>query len=625
MQVLKSSTGAIALALIAGCGGGGSATGSGAAITGGVMKGPVLAATVCVYQLNGGAKGAQVPVTLASGASGAINAGCYVTAADGAYSFNLPAGTTGDVLIEATGGSFCSNEVPIVANACAGGGTVVNLGGAVMTSAVAVPASGAATIYTTPLTTAAVNAAAGASFTAASFNTQFNTLAGQIMGAGSGVTPATLPTPANQPYLAQVATFMQGGGSLNNAVGGLQQGTTNFTSGAGTTSPATVNAQFVGTRTLVFSADGAGCGTVCNYTDGQSVSVTVTANNELVLPHKTLSNPFHRHYGGQAHLPEIIWLDAESNVEYALSDNSTGSFNEINVGDASNPQNASGIPGFIGQLREPANNNLTVLAPFVGTHQAAYQYKGSNVAWTSVTIGADGAITFNGGAGPNVTAAQIVEVYDRLNCCGRVDVQVNFEMNTPANGIDGQDKISLYRDNNGNLRSIEYDPGHVFSLSDDIGVRLGTVNALPAHDGTAIPGTNTISATFGATPLSFAVHPESSSNQFSFTLEGRGTGVIPAMLQVRVDPATGNVVPGTYACRTGPNEETSVSVRTAANGTLLQTKDGGRCSVTVTHYQAGGTNTKAEIEGTFVAELVGVSQGNAPVTMVNGVFRYYEP
>lgn len=190
------------------------------------MKGPVLGSTVCVYALTAGAKGAQIPVTAGTGATGSVANGCYVTAADGTYNLRLPSGTSGDVLVEATGGSFCSNESAVAGGACSGGASLVNLGASMMTSVASVPASGTATVYTTPLTTAAVDIIRARGLSSANFGGEFATLAGQLLGNTTNVTPAQAPTLATQPYLATVADFLRTGGTFSAAVTSLAAGTT---------------------------------------------------------------------------------------------------------------------------------------------------------------------------------------------------------------------------------------------------------------------------------------------------------------------------------------------------------------------------------------------------------------
>lgn len=403
-SAVRAGLSVAALAVLAACGGsdGGGTAAGGPTVTGGVVKGPVLGATVCAYALTGGAKGAQLAVQ-ATG-SGSVSSGCYVTGADGAYSFQLPAGTTGDVLLESTGGRFCSDEAPVAGGACASG-TLVDLGSGVMTSAATV-ATGSASVYVTPLTTAAVSTA-GAQLSASSFTTRFQTLAGQILGAGTAVTPGTAPTSANQPFLAQAGAAMGSGGSLAGVLGALQQGSTTFP-GGGANTPATVNAALVGTYQLTFrQGSGEGCGSVCSFTDGQAVTVTVYGDGRLSLAGKELSSPFHRSYGGSPHLPEAIWRDPAGTVEYALSDNELGVFNEINVGDAARPQGALGTPAFLGQLRKAVvkDTGADKLAPLAGSYQPVLFSKSGNFqgnsqpaldAAVAVAVSTAGVVTVDG-------------------------------------------------------------------------------------------------------------------------------------------------------------------------------------------------------------------------------------
>lgn len=224
----------VMLAALAACGGGGSGSGvdagggaaagggggaTGPVVTGGVVKGPVLGATVCVYAVTGGVKGARIDL---SGAG--VVAGCFVTGADGLYSLSLPAGTSGDLIIEATGGQYCSDEQPIAGGACGGGATLESLAGVTMATATTLATGGASTVvYATPLTTAALNGV-GAGFNTAAFNAQYQALVGQVVGVGSALTPATAPSAANSPFLAQLAAYLASGGNWQQAITALQGG-----------------------------------------------------------------------------------------------------------------------------------------------------------------------------------------------------------------------------------------------------------------------------------------------------------------------------------------------------------------------------------------------------------------
>jgi len=606
--------------LLAACGGGG---GADTAISGGVVKGPVLGATVCAFALTGGAKGARLPVRVYGGVgsgSGTVANGCFVTAADGAYHFLLPDGTQGEVLLEATGGRFCSNEVPVASGACAGGGTLVDLGASVMKAVTAAIDGETSTVYTSPLTTAAVEAA-GANLTAARFASRFIAIARQILGAGTSVTPTTPPTPTTHPYLASLATYLAGGGSLATAVDRLESGSTDF-QGGGSTAPAAVHASLVGTHELVFRAgSGAGCGTRCSYTEGQAVTITVHADGRLSIPGKVLANPFHRVFGASGpHLPEIIWLDADNDIEYALSDNSEGTFNEINVGDARRA-GPSGVPGFIGQLRKQLGGDAAMqkLRSLAGSYTIGYQYRGADVPWTGVTIAADGSIDFTGGAGPDVPASTITEVVDRMSCCGRLDVQTSVDVD--GDGTAQGNQVSLYLDAGGALRSVEYQFGVTISVDDDVGVRLGSVPAL-VHTGRAIPAEPGIYGTVNGTAMNFSPLSFADASLNGFSLEASsGTGIAPTwLLQVSAPVERG----ATYDCRVSPGNSVRMNVRTTTNGNLRQSSNGGRCAITVTHLVVAGGNV-TELAGTFTAEIFDFRQDTAPLVVTNGVFRYIRP
>lgn len=110
----------------------------------------------------------------------------------------------------------------------------------------------------------------------------------------------------------------------------------------GDTQPASVHASLAKSYSLKFSGT---CGSECNFANGQTYTATV-AGNSLIINGKTLTNPVNQKVGGSFNLNEIIWADG--NLRYALSNNQTGVFNEINVGDASQP--VSGLPKFLGQF-----------------------------------------------------------------------------------------------------------------------------------------------------------------------------------------------------------------------------------------------------------------------------------
>jgi hypothetical protein len=534
--MVRSGGGALLAALLlVSCGGGGGDTAP--TVEGSVVKGPVAGATVCAYALPAGAKGAQLPLAVAAGATGAINGGCYVTAADGSYAFTLPAGTSGDVLLEATGGTFCASEAPVAANACAGGAAPISLGNAVMTSVTTVAAASRSTVHTTPLTSAAVRARRNQPLTAVDFQEAFTTLAGKVLGPTTSVTPSTAPTVASQPYLAAVAASLQAGGSLDAAVDALAQGSTSLQSGGGT--PATVNAALAGTYQLVFDGD---CAGRCGFSNGQAVTVTVHADGRLAVGSLELANPFHRDFGAGPHLPEAIWLDAQARVEYALSDNSKGVFNEINVGDASRPQPA-GFPFFLGQLRAPGGKtgstppaatttvSVTPLTPLTGTQTYTLLY-------ASTRIGTDIRPATAAFSAANTLKAYVASEQEGLD----IGTMTNSEAN-------GSAALQVGRWNNGQFAGRYYaavTSTTTFSLTADQGFHYAIAQppaALPCsgrttytlaagtrptrEDGSQAPGsfdTLTVSVTFnGSGPVSYESAGSITLGGSSITFSGTGT------------------------------------------------------------------------------------------------------
>lgn len=161
--------------------------------------------------------------------------------------------------------------------------------------------------------------------------------------------------------------------------------------------PGTVNPAMVGTYTLTYHQEAAGA----PFTNLQQVPVTIGANNTLQIDGKTLTNPFNRKLNGSTspHLPELIWIDTARNIEYALSDNQSGTFNEINVGDASRPQPA-GFPFFLGQLRKPAVT-VTIPSALNGNYTPRILQKSGPLNYTvgnnlPITIGSSSISVDNG-------------------------------------------------------------------------------------------------------------------------------------------------------------------------------------------------------------------------------------
>ena len=122
---------------------------------------------------------------------------------------------------------------------------------------------------------------------------------------------------------------------------------------AGETAPASVNAALAKTYSLkFFKGGGSGCGSICSYTEGGALNVVLTADGKLTIGSLELSSPYNRKFGGVANTAEPIWIDCTAKIEYGLTNNTSGTFNEINVGDTTRAASGGvGVPGFVGQIR----------------------------------------------------------------------------------------------------------------------------------------------------------------------------------------------------------------------------------------------------------------------------------
>ena len=186
---------------LAGCGGSSGGGGgpsptpasSGGSITGQAFKGPTRGATVCLYALDPAApdrKGAAVPAQ--PGSLPTIDNGCIVTGGDGQFHVQLPDTATGELLVESTGGTYCSDESTFDGTSCAHGGAPVPMGSNALRTVVSVPGSGrTASAPLTVLTTAAVGAAGALG--AAGFNTAYATVASNfgLAGTAANADPAS--------------------------------------------------------------------------------------------------------------------------------------------------------------------------------------------------------------------------------------------------------------------------------------------------------------------------------------------------------------------------------------------------------------------------------------------------
>ncbi|MRD46805.1 hypothetical protein GHT07_05930 [Caenimonas koreensis DSM 17982] len=183
-----------ASALIVACGGGGGGgTVTPTTISGSVVKGPVSAANVCAYKAVAGGKGDQLA--------------CTTTNASGAYSFDIQ--YTGDVVIEASGGTYVDEA------------THVSTALSTPLQVVIASSGGTATGIVTPLTSVAYSMAKGMSggVSSANFSTAATNVATQFQLGSINIatTAPTIGSSANVygKALQAFSQFVAAGGSFS--------------------------------------------------------------------------------------------------------------------------------------------------------------------------------------------------------------------------------------------------------------------------------------------------------------------------------------------------------------------------------------------------------------------------
>lgn len=245
-------------------------------------------------------------------------------------------------------------------------------------------------------------------------------------------------TPALQASAAQQAPAStrveQSGGGGNDGPNGITQA-------------ATVNASLQAQYTLNATAVQPGS----PFAQDEQVMVIVGSDNSLTVGDGApLSDPFNRELGGDLNTAEIIWLDEANQIEYVLSNNDSGSFNEINVGDASQP-GSGGVPAFLAQLVESGGGggegpaNIELVQSLAGSYTVTEVLDGSHDRGT-VIIDAEGNVDYDTGLG--ITVEQIDAVYDRLDCCSRITIETTADGSGP--------RIDLFVDGDGALERVEY-------------------------------------------------------------------------------------------------------------------------------------------------------------------------
>ncbi len=355
-----------------------------------------------------------------------------------------------------------------------------------------------------------------------------------------------------------------------------------FVYGEALTSRAEANPELMRTGRAVYSAQNGGGESP--FVEGQQVALYVGPDSALTIAGRRLVQPFVRTVAGVQFTAEIIWHDKSSGIDYALTDNDTGVLTHVTLsrGDA-----------LIGTLRPVAAATETTLSSaFAGTFPRSYVYAGKPT-WTSVTLGEDASVSFIG-AGPSFGAQDVDHVVSDLDCCGRVSIFSNGDLNGDGT-IDELDRVVLYRDDRGRLKDVEYCDASGQWHGATVGERppLPPTTIGPVLEGNEIRGT--IAGSARTTPALCLAEPDGAT-----VVSGSSALTVWEIRVLAPSPLT----PGTYDC----------SARFAEGSLALSTSAGGRCIV---HVLAADT----AIEGSFVAEMFPDKRDLAPVVVDDGMFR----
>ena len=364
----------------------------------------------------------------------------------------------------------------------------------------------------------------------------------------------------------------------------------------GTTRAATVHANLQAqyTLTVVNSQPGS------PYTDGESFLVIVDSSNQLTIGDgPALSGPFEREISGTFNDAEVIWLDETNQLEFALSDNRTGVFNEINIGDAANPQSSNGIPGYLGQLKvvEQGGNgpaNIELVQALEGSYTVSEVQEGSHSRGT-VTISSEGVVDYD--TGISIAIDEIDAVYDRLGCCNRITIETTADGSGP--------RIDLFVDEQGALIEVEYFTAGFGSDGSKVSVTAGngggngggSVDPETNNAGKArVTGKNGFTGVINGTEYSFLGNTQVLPNNSGDGIL-RIDGIDPNSSTTRwrlFVPET----PGTYECAETAEERVLQFIHNGGFGAGNGSATGdGSCTIKLTRNDGG------IVEGYFVGQL----------------------
>lgn len=440
----------------------------------------------------------------------------------------------------------------------------------------------------------AADGAIDASVANAPYSDFLSDMAAALTTAANTYANADLQANASQlaPASTQVSTSGGGGGNAGPN---------------GTTAPGTVNAGLVSQYTLTATENQSGS----PYADGDMVMVIVSDTTLQIGEGPVLTDPFVREIGGSPQTSEIIWLDTAANLEYALSDNATGAFNEINIGDASNPL-SQGIPSFLGQLVDQSSGGgegpagIELVTALAGTYAVDTVLDGTHTRGT-VVIDENGAVDYDDGIqfGPSDYQA----VFDRIDCCMRVGIQMVVQ------GDGNQPTYDLYLDGDGNLERVRF-----------------------LTDGLDSPGSEVAVSLQGAE----SNDPEVGNNGPAALANNGVTGIVDGVEYTSPDDIVlmdnGNTF---YLQATGPSSQWRLTVTKAA-GTYECADDASAAdAVKLQHLQGAGTGPDAGVgsqdgqctikviqagpivEGYFTGSLI--ANDNVTQLPVTDGYFYYDP
>lgn len=384
----------------------------------------------------------------------------------------------------------------------------------------------------------------------------------------------------------------------------------------GTTSPGTVAAALVSQYTLTAIENQPGS----PYSDGDMVMAIVSDSTLQIDDGPVLTDPFVRSINGNPQTTEIIWLDTATNLEYALSNNETGVFNEINIGDAANPI-SQGIPGFLGQLVDQSTGggegpaNIELVTAVAGTYTVTEVLEGSHQRGT-VTIGDDGAIDYD--TGLSFTPDQYEAIFDRLDCCMRVSVEFNEQ------GDGNKPRVDLFVDADGALERVVYFVDGFGSDGSEVRVGSGSDSGTGGSDtqGDAALGSGDsgVSATVdgvGKTIVTDATFNDIGDGYFGISIaDNNGPDGAVRRWTMRAPART-----GTHPCQFAGNDRpfnTEISLFDGAEFFSASGDTG--CEIIVT------TITTSVLEATFTANAAVQRDGTIQaVAIADGVVRLPAP